>query len=94
MMQDDPRVSVAVREASRFKKELNRRIIGGQLIMVGVLSAMAYFDVSLKWIVIMGFFLSAGMLGNLIEEVGGRLDAGRSYMEQWATDAEDLMRRR
>jgi hypothetical protein len=86
-------VSVAVREASQFKKGLSRRMMAGQIIMIIVLGGVAYSDVSAKWIVVMGFFLSAGILRHLIEEVGGRLDAGRSYMEQWATAVEDLTQR-
>jgi hypothetical protein len=94
MNDDDPRVNVAVREANYFRKQLDRRLMGGQVIMVIVLSTMAYFDVALKWMIVLGFFLAVGILSDLIEEVGSRLDAGRSYLEQWSRDAEELLERR
>jgi hypothetical protein len=54
---------------------------------------MAYFDVSLKWMIVLGFFLSVGILSDLIEEVGSWLDAGRSFLEQWSRDAEERLDR-
>jgi hypothetical protein len=86
MGEHDARVDAAIREAMNFGKELTRFLIGGQVVMVGILCAMSYFNVSLKWIVVVGFFLSVGTICGLIEKIGIRLDAGRSFVEQWARD--------
>jgi hypothetical protein len=88
MGEHDVRVDAAVREASAFRKQLTRRLIGGQFIMLIVLSAMAYFDVSIKWMIVVGLFLAVGIICDFIEEIGARLDTGRSYLEQWAMDSE------
>jgi len=94
MGEDDPRTDVAVREASSFRKQLTWRLIVGQAMMVVVLGTMAYFDVAIKWMIVVGFFLAVGIVSDFVEEIGIRLDAGRSYMEQWAKDAERLLRNR
>lgn len=89
----DVRVDHAVREARILRRSLMRQVIGGQAIMVAVLCALAYFDVSLKWIVVAGFFLSVGTLAGVIEEVAGRLEAGRSFLEQITSDIEEQLGR-
>jgi hypothetical protein len=90
---NDVRVENAVREARSLRRQLTRHAIGGQVIMVLVLGTLAYLDVSLKWIVVAGFFLSVGTLTGLIEEVAGRLEAGRSFLEQISADIEDQVSR-
>lgn len=62
--------------------------------MVVVLSAMGFLDVPLKWIIVAGFFLAVGILSALIAEIATRLDAGRSYIEQWTSETEELLYRR
>jgi hypothetical protein len=62
--------------------------------MVLLLGALAYFDVNLKWIVVAGFFLSVGTIISVIEEAVGRLEAGRSFLEQITSDIEEQLARR
>jgi hypothetical protein len=65
----DVRVEHAVREARSLRRRLTGQVIGGQVIMVLVLAALALSDVGLKWIVVMGFFLSVGTITAMIMEV-------------------------
>jgi hypothetical protein len=37
---------------------------------------------------VVGFFLSVGTITSLIQEVAGRLEAGRSFLEQITSDIE------
>jgi hypothetical protein len=91
---NDVRVEHAVREARSLRRQLTRQALWGQVIMVLVLGALAYFDVNLKWIVVAGFFLSVGTITSVIEEAVGRLEAGRSFLEQITSDIEEQLARR
>ncbi len=90
---NDGRVEHAVREGRSLRRQLTRQAIIGQAVMVLVLGALAYFDVNLKWIVVAGFFLSVGTLIGVIEEVAGRLEAGRAFLEQITVDIEEQVAR-
>ena len=91
---NDVRVEHAVREVRSLRRQLTRQALWGQVIMVLVLEALAYFDVNLKWIVVAGFFLSVGTITSVIEEAVGRLEAGRSFLEQITSDIEEQLARR
>ena len=91
---NDVRVEHAVREVRSLRRQLTRQALWGQVIMVLVLGALAYFDVNLKWIVVVGFFLSVGTITSVIEEAVGRLEAGRSFLEQITSDIEEQLARR
>lgn len=84
----DARTSVAMREARKFREHLYRQALISQVSMVIVLSAMGYFGVSEKWILVVGLFLGGGTICSLIIECAFRLDAGRSYLEQWSESIE------
>jgi hypothetical protein len=68
---NDVRVEHAVREARSLRSVLQKQAIWGQVITVLVLAALALSDVGLKWIVVMGFFLSVGTITAMIMEVAG-----------------------
>ncbi len=92
-MDRETRTTIAVREARDFKKKLANHFLGSLITMLIVLMIMAYFDVATKWIMIAGFWLSTGAICYLIEECAMHLDAGRSYLEMWAVDAEETLSR-
>jgi len=72
--------TIAVREAREFHKKLTWEVIGGQLIMLTTLGLMAYFDISLTWIVGIGFFLATGTITGILLQSVLRFDAGRAYV--------------
>jgi hypothetical protein len=82
---------VAMREAREFRRRLTMDAIGGQFIMIAILGLMTYFDVGIRWVLIVGFFLSVGTLSGLIIECAMRSDAGRSYLEQWTDGAGETL---
>ncbi len=84
----DPRTSVAMREARKFRERLYQQALITQVFMVTILSAMVYFGISEKWMLIVGLFLGVGTVCSLIIECAFRLDAGRSYLEQWSESIE------
>jgi len=52
--------TIAVREAREFHKKLTWEVIGGQLIMLTTLGLMAYFDVSVAWMVAAAYAQASG----------------------------------
>jgi hypothetical protein len=83
--------SIAVEEASQFHSKLLREVIGGQMFMLVTLTLMAYFGVSIQWIVVAGFFLATGTVSTILLECVLRFDAGRAYLELWTRDAAELL---
>lgn len=59
-MDSDPRVSIAVREARRFRQRVVRDFFISQTVMLIILVSMVYFGVELKWIVIVSICLTVG----------------------------------
>jgi hypothetical protein len=83
--------TIAVEEAHRFYKKLLWETIGGQLIMLVTLGLMAYYDVSVAWLVAIGLFLATGTITGILLECALRFDAGRAYLEIWTSDAREYL---
>jgi hypothetical protein len=82
---------VARREAEEFTTEL--RILGWILtvLVTLVLCSLAYFGVSLRWLFIVCFVGTSDILIELLVHLAFRLDAGRSYPEQFAAEIEPVI---
>jgi hypothetical protein len=85
--------SIAVREAREFQAKLRWEAIGEQLFMLATLGLMAFFGLSVVWIVATGLLLTTGTVTAILLECVFRLDAGRAYVELWTSDATELLAR-
>lgn len=90
-MDRDTRTTIAVREAKEFYQSQLWRTAFNQVFMLVVLGVLAYEEVAIRWIVMYGIFAGVGTICGLINQLSRRLDAGRAYMEIWATDMEDAI---
>lgn len=87
----DDRSEVALREARKFKKSLRNQLHFALIIIALALGALAYFDVALKWMIVVGFYMGIGTLGEMIADIAYRFDMGRSYIELVVKETDDTV---
>jgi hypothetical protein len=80
--------ALAIGEGKKFAKDLTQALNIAEVVGAIALAAMAYLDVPVKWIVVVGFVAAIKALGNLIIEGFKRLDTGRGYIEQCSSAIE------
>jgi hypothetical protein len=90
-MQHDPRVSIAWRECRQYWQETRIVAIIYEGIAAAVLGGMAYWQVPDRWIIVVGVIILINASYGLISIGVGRLDRGRSYLEQCCHNIEQAI---
>jgi hypothetical protein len=86
--QHDPRVSIAWRECREYVKENKYISLYYEAIAAAIIGGMAYWQVPDRWIIVVGVVIIINSVSVFIAIGIGRLDRGRSYLEQCCHDIE------
>ena len=91
---DSRRVTGALIDGKRYASNLQRAFWIAEGFWIVVLSDMAYFAISDKWMIVTASIAVSSTIGSVIIPAIRRFDAGRSYLENTCHEIEVLIHHR